>query len=593
MFTRREELVGTYGMVASTHWLASASGMSVLERGGNAFDAAAAAAFVLQVVEPHLNGPAGEVAAVFHAADADAPRVLCGQGVAPAGANVSHYTSLGLTEIPGSGLLAATVPGAWDAWLLLLRDYGTIPLREVLNYAISYAGRGFPLTRHASAAIASVSSVFDTNWTTSRDLWLPGGHIPRHRHANPVLAHTWERLLAAAESMTSDRTAQIEAARHEWAHGFVAEAIEIFCRTEALDDTGDRHAGLLTAEDLNDWQASYEDPLTIDVGEWTLAKCGPWSQGPVLAQMLLLLEGFVDELSYEGEMPTARTVHLTTECAKLAFADREAWYGDAEVPMADLLSANYLEQRRALVREDASLDLRPGSVAGRRPRLPACLRLQHESENATALSAAVLGEPGARLGRSRGDTVHVSVVDAKGNMVSATQSGGWLQSSPSIPSLGFCLGTRAQMFWLEEGLPNSLQPGKRPRITLSPTVAMRDGEPVLAFGSPGGDNQDQWQLCFWLAHTLGDMDIQRAADAPTWHSNAFPRSFSPRDWHPGHLAVEAQLGEAVISELCNRGHLVVDDDQASALAVVEREPATGLLKGAVSRRTGRGHVVGR
>jgi gamma-glutamyltranspeptidase/glutathione hydrolase len=583
-------------MVASTHWLASAAGMAVLEDGGNAFDAAVAAGFVLQVVEPHLNGPGGEVPAVFHAAHESAPRVLCGQGVAPAGATIEHYRDLGLELVPGSGLLAATVPGAWDGWLTLLRDYGTKSLRAVLGYAISYARDGFPLVPRISDTIATVADLFTNHWPTSAAAWLPDGKPPAagSRFRNPVLAGTYERLLAAAESAGPDREAQLDAARAAWSQGFVAEAVDSFCRNEFRDDSGRVHAGVLTGQDMADWSASFEDPITVELGAWTLVKCGAWTQGPVLAQQLRLLRGFADRLSYSDGVPTAETVHLAIECAKLAFADREAWYGDSpEVPLKELLSTEYADRRRAMVGEQASFELQPGSPAGRPPKLPAFavpyLEFGERADGST-------GEPTiGPIGTVRGDTVHLDVVDATGNMISATPSGGWLQSSPTIPELGFCLGTRAQMFCLERALPSALHPGRRPRITLSPSMALRDGEPRLAFGTPGGDQQDQWQLCFWLAHTLGGLNLQAAIDAPAWHSGAFPSSFYPRSWQPGELVAESRLGDAVLAELRERGHqlTVAPPWSLGRLSAVSRDPADGLLRAAANPRGMQGYAVGR
>ncbi|HEY2698459.1 MAG TPA: gamma-glutamyltransferase [Pseudonocardiaceae bacterium] len=595
MFTTRPELAGTFGMVASTHWLASASGMAVLEKGGNAFDAAVAAGFVLQVVEPHLNGPGGEVPAVFATATDPSPRVLCGQGIAPEGATIGHYRDEGLDLVPGTGLLAATVPGAWDGWLTLLRDYGTLSLREVLGYAIGYARNGYPMVDRITATIDVVAELFTEHWPTSAALWLPNGRAARGRHRNPILADTWERLLAEAEGVGGSRERQLDAARAAWSSGFVAESIDAFCRTPVRDDSGVDHAGVLTASDLSNWTASIEDALTVDIGEWTIAKCGSWSQGPVLAQQLQLLAGLADELAYVDGRPTAQTVHLVTECAKLAFADREAFYGDdPDVPLRALLSADYAQARRALIGEQASLELRPGTPDGRIPRLPEFVRAGKGIGAGSAPAGA--GEPTvARDGRTRGDTVHVDVVDAAGNIISATPSGGWLQSSPAMPDLGFCLGTRAQMFWLEPGLPNSLAPGKRPRTTLSPTLALREGVPALAFGTPGGDQQDQWQLCFWLAHTAGGLNLQAAIDAPAWHSNAFPSSFYPRSWTPGELVVESRLGDEVIAALTARGHTVnpAGDWALGRMSCVARDSRTGLLHAAANPRGMQGYAVGR
>ncbi|WP_199430714.1 gamma-glutamyltransferase family protein [Qaidamihabitans albus] len=591
MFTTRPELAGTHGMVASTHWLASATGMAVLEDGGNAFDAAVAAGFVLQVAEPHLNGPGGQVPAILVNAGDPKPKVLCGQGVAPAAAAPGHFADLGLDLIPGSGLLAATVPGAWDAWLLLLRDHGTKTLREILGYAISYAWKGVPVVGRITETIDTVSDLFARHWPTSAQLWLPGGEAPApgSLHRNPTLARTWQRLLGEAETVPG-REAQIDAARRAWSQGFVAEAVEAFSRQAFRDDSGRDHAGLLTGADLAGWESSYEDALVTDFGEWSLVKCGPWTQGPALAQQLRLLEGFRDELSYVDGRPTARTVHLATECTKLAFADREAWYGDTgDVPLEWLLSREYAEKRRALVGDEASGELRPG---GRDPRLPKILAQTRGRRAGTG----ALGEPTVGPeGQTRGDTVHIDVVDADGNMVSATPSGGWLQSSPTIPELGFCLDSRAQMFWLEEGLPNSLAPGKRPRITLSPSMALRGGEPTLAFGTPGGDQQDQWQLCFWLAHTLGELNLQESIDAPAWHTTAFPSSFHPRWWMPRELVVESRIGEAAMAELRERGHDVVDAGAwaLGRLSAVSRDPVTGILRAAANARGMQGYATGR
>jgi gamma-glutamyltranspeptidase/glutathione hydrolase len=349
---------------------------------------------------------------------------------------------------------------------------------------------------------------------------------------------------------------------------------------------------LLTGEDMANWEATYEDALITDVGDWSLVKLGGWTQGPALAQQVLLLDGFRDELAYVDGVPTARTVHLAAECAKLAFADREAWYGDTDVPLEALLSAEYTALRQGQVSDEASGELRPGSPGGRTPKLPAILdRLRGLEAGSGATGEPTVGP----LGQTRGDTVHLDVVDAAGNIISATPSGGWLQSSPTIPELGFCLDSRGQMFWLEQGLPNSLAPRKRPRITLSPSMALRHGEPTVAFGTPGGDQQDQWQLCFWLAHTLGGLNLQEAIDAPAWHTTAFPSSFYPRSWTPREIVVESRLGRCAIDQLTERGHNVVDagDWAVGRLSAVSRDPASGILRGAANPRGMQGYAVGR
>jgi gamma-glutamyltranspeptidase / glutathione hydrolase len=562
-FTTRPEIDGTFGVVASTHWIATAVGMAMLEKGGNAFDAAVATAFTLQVVEPHLNGPGGDAPLIVYDVRRGKPEVICGQGPAPAGATIAHYRREGLDLVPGTGLLAACVPGTFETWMLLLRDYGTVSLREVLSPAIGYAQNGYPLVERASATIATVADLFREYWPTSAAVYLPGGAPPPAGtlFANTALAATYLRILEEAESVGGDRVAQIERARKSWSQGFVTDAIDRFCRTQQIMDTsGARHRGVLTADDMAHWTPRIEAPLTYDYGRYTVCKTGPWGQGPVMLQQLALLKGFnLDGLDPAG----ADFIHLQVECAKLAYADRDAFYGDpdfVEVPMATLLSDTYNAARRALVTEAASLDLRPGSIEG----YGAVVKLFRERKPAGAAGAGEptvgrlgTGEPTVgRLGGTRGDTVHFDIIDQAGNMVSATPSGGWLQSSPVIPELGFCLGTRAQMFWLDEGHPASLAPGKRPRTTLTPTLALRDGEPYLAWGTPGGDAQDQWIPQFFLRHVHAGHNLQQAIDAPAWHSDHFPSSFWPRQARPGVLVVEGRVSPKTIAELKRRGHVV-------------------------------------
>jgi gamma-glutamyltranspeptidase/glutathione hydrolase len=555
-FTTRPEIEGTFGVVASTHWIATAVGMATLEKGGNAFDSAVATAFTLQIIEPHLNGPGGDVPVIVYDVRRDKPEVICGQGPAPAGATIAHYRREGLDLVPGTGLLAACVPGTFETWMLLLRDYGTLSLREVLSPAIGYAQNGYPLVERASATIAMVAELFRKDWPTSAAVYLPDGAVPPTGmlFTNKTLAATYIRILKEAESAGGDRVAQIERARKSWSQGFVAEAIDRFCRThEIMDTSGTRHRGVLVADDMARWAPRIEAPLTYDYHRYTVCKTGPWGQGPVMLQQLALLKGF----DLDGLDPLEPDfIHLQVECAKLAYADREAFYGDPdfiEVPTATLLSDAYNAERSKLIHHTASLELRPGSIEG----YGAAVKLFRENATSAAAGAAGAGEPTVgRIGGTRGDTVHFDIVDEAGNMVSATPSGGWLQSSPVIPELGFCLGTRAQMFWLEEGHPAALAPGKRPRTTLTPTLALRDGAPYLACGTPGGDQQDQWITQLFLRHVHAGVNLQEAIDAPAWHSEHFPSSFWPRTARPGVLVLEGRVPRETVAELKRRGHIV-------------------------------------
>ena len=589
-FTTRPEIEGTFGVVASTHWIATAVGMAALEKGGNAFDAAVAAAFTLQVVEPHLNGPGGDVPIIVNDVRKLKTEVICGQGPAPAKATIAHYRGLGLDMVPGTGLLAACVPGVFDSWMLLLRDYGTIPLAEALAPAIYYASHGHPLVERASATIASVADHFREHWPTSAAIYMPTGSVPAAGtlFTNPILAETYSRVLREASRAGGDRVAQIEAARKCWSQGFIAEAIDRFCRSQAVMDTsGEPHYGVLTADDMARWRAHVEPPLGYDYGRYTVYKPGPWSQGPVMLQQLALLKAFN---IYGADATSAEFVHLLVECSKLAYADREKFYGDpefTEVPMTTLLSDAYNDERRKLISDQASLEFRPGSVEG----FGSVVQLRREEGRRRAAGA---GEPTvARTGEMRGDTVHFDIIDQAGNMVSATPSGGWLQSSPVIPELGFCLGTRAQMFWLEEGHPAALAPGKRPRTTLSPTLALRDGAPYLAWGTPGGDQQDQWATQMFLRHADCGMNLQESIDAPAWHSEHFPISFWPRTARPGALVVEGRLPKPTVQELERRGHLVeVDADWCEGrLTAASREGRR--RRAAANPRGMQGYAAGR
>jgi gamma-glutamyltranspeptidase/glutathione hydrolase len=566
--------------------------MAELEAGGNAFDAAVAAGFVLHVVEPHLNGPGGEVPAIFATADDPTPTVLCGQGPAPSGATPEHYRSLGLDLIPGSGPIAAAVPGAVDAWLLLLRDHGTRRLSDVLGYAIGYARDGHPFLPRAADLVASMAELFTEHWPTSAALWLREGRPPGHwsRFRNPEYAAVLERLVAEGEAAGAGREAQVDRARRAWREGFVAEAVDAFQRLPHRDASGRDHAGLVTGADMAAWSASYEPALVRRFRDVEIAKTGPWGQGPVLLQSLAMLEGLDDALLDPG---TADGVHTVAEVLKLALADREAWYGDVpDVPVDTLLSEEYAARRLALVGAEASRELRPGAPGGREPRLAS-----HVLAARSVDVPAGLGEPTVTVasGQTRGDTCHVDVVDRWGNLVSATPSGGWLQSSPAVPGMGFCLGSRMQMFWLDDGLPSTVAPGRRPRTTLSPTLVLRDGRPVMACGTPGGDQQDQWQLLFLLRHLVGGAELQAAIDAPTWHTTSFPGSFYPREMAPGGLVVEDRLGDDVITELGRRGHDVTRAGGWSLgrMCAVAVDPATGLLSAAANPRGAQGYACGR
>ena len=568
--------------------------MGVLERGGNAFDAAAAAGFVLQVVEPHLNGPGGEVPILFQAAGQEKPRVLCGQGVAPAAAKVAYFEDRGFQLIPGTGVLPAVVPGAFDAWMLLLRDHGTMTLRDVLTPAINYAMDGFPMAYRAAASIHAGAEFIARQWPTSAAVWLADGKAPApgQKFATPAIGATYQRIIDEAEAASSDRQMQIEAARASFYRGFVADAIDRFMRIETPDGLGHRSAGLLTGDDMAHWHATYEDTVSCTYHGVDVHKAGAWTQGPAFLQCLQILKGY-DLAAMAAEGPDF--VHTIVETLKLALADRDVFYGDpnhVDVPLERLLSEAYAADRRALITDAANTMLRPGDATGDvEHRRDALLNRLEESP---PMSGIGLGEPTfADLPEVEGDTVHIDVADRWGNLVAATPSGGWLQSAPAIPELGFNITTRGQMFWLDPTLPGALSPGRRPRTTLSPTLVTRNGKPYLGLGTPGGDQQEQWTLSTFLRLHDHRLNLQAAIDAPQFHTAHYLSSFYPRGFTPGTLFIEERFPEATRGELAERGHQILVQPGWSLGRVCGAGYVDGMLRAAATPRYMQAYAIGR
>lgn len=587
-FRTRPELQGTLGMAASTHWLATAVANAVLERNGNAFDAAVAAAFTLHVVEPHLNGPGGDLVALIATADDPRPRVIAGQGPAPAAATIEHYRAAGFTEMPGAGVLATAVPGAVPAWLALLEEHGTWELADVLAFAIGYARAGQPVLAATVATIARVRELFERHWPDSAAQWLPGGRLPEPGDLvrNEPWARTLERLVAVGADAGS-RVERIRAARDAWSSGFVAQEIERAIATPSRHSSGVDAAGILTAADLAAFEPGTEDAVILRFRDVEIAKAGTWSSGPTLLLALAILDTFSDE---HLDPSTEAGVHTIAEALKLALADRDAYFGDpAAVPIDAFLDPEYARPRAALIGDAASAEFRPGRPGGAEPWSPPLL-------GPTGATLAGTGEPTVdRSGATRGDTCHLDVIDRHGNIVSATPSGGWLQSSPYLPELGFCLGSRLQMAWLDPASPSALAPGRRPRTTLAPTIVLRDGRPVEALGTPGGDQQDQWQLPYLLRRIVGGYDPQAAIDAPTFHTTSHVSSFEPRIFEPAGLVVEDRLGDGVIRGLEARGHVVTraGDWTLGRLSAVGIDVTRGILYAAANPRGAQGYAAGR
>lgn len=575
-FTTRPVIAGRKGVVTAGHYLAATAGMQILRGGGNAFDAGVAMGFCLAVLEPQSNGIGGESPMLIYHAKTGRTVAINGQGTAPAAATIEFFRDKGISLIPGDCLLAATVPSQVDNWITVLREFGTLPLGAVLAPALELAREGYPLTHGLRRCIATNERRYREEWPGSAEIYLRGGRVPDWGDliVNPDWADTFE-LLVRAEKDASARgcDAGLEAARNVFYQGPIAERIAEFCRGNRFRDAnGCQEPGLLTYEDFAGFRSRVEDAVTVEYRGLDVYKCGPWSQGPVFLQQLTLLEGY--DLPAMGHN-SAEYVHTLVECAKLAFADREYYYGDpdfASVPMERLLSKSYAAERRALIdAARASMALRPGDVAPRPLKL-------------------ILGDERSY----NGDTTHLDAIDAEGNMIAATPSGGWIPSSPVMPGLGFPLGTRAQMFSLDPAHPNALHPGKRPRTTLTPSLVTRNGQPWMVFGTPGGDQQDQWTLQFFLNVVDFGMSVQEALDAPTFHSQHFPSSFYPRAQHPGQVVVEGRIPAAVCEALTARGHRVevTGDWSNGRVLAIRTEPERGLIFGGASPRLETGYAIG-
>ena len=584
-FTTRPSVAGYGGAVAAGHYLAAQIGAAELASGGNAADAACAMGFALQVLEPHQNGPAGEVPILVWDARAERATAISGQGPAPAGATIDAMRARGLDLIPPDGFLAASIPASLDAWCLLLERFGTRRLSDVLSPARGLAERGYPMFGFMRLILRMVAKRFESEWPSSGRIYLPL-RADGERQTNPPLGRFFAALMDAERAAGGSRESGIRAARDHFYRGAPAEQIERFLATPIADASGERHAGLLTAHDLARYEGRFEDPCEIDYRGARVFKPGPWSQGPVFLQQLRLLEGF--DLRAAGRR-SAESLHLQIEAAKLAYADREACYGDplfADVPLATLLSRDYASERRAHIsREKASLALRPG--LGRLP----------EGWPRVLPSSAPIGgpaEPHALAAHGRRDTTQLVAVDRDGNVVVATPSGGWIMTSPCVPELGFPIGTRLQMAVLDEHHPNALAPGKRPRTTLSPSLARLPDERTLGFGTPGGDQQDQWTLPFLLdLLDHGVADLQEAIDAPTVHSEHMPSSFYPRYAQPGVVKAEDRFAPGVLDELLRRGHLVQRTpgwDHGRVLAA-RFDPTTGLTEAAATPRAAIAYAI--
>ena len=477
-FTTRPVIMGRRGVVTSGHYLATAAGFRIMEQGGNAIDAAAAMGFCLALLEPQSNGIGGEVPTLVYSAQEGRPYAISGMGWSPHGFTIDWCRERNIDLIPGDGYLPACVPAMVDTWATAVARFGTMTFSQVLQPAIELADEGFPMYQRLHDALVGNIEKYTQLYPTTGDAYCPGGSVPKVGTVvrYPDWASTLKMMRAAEDETTKGRLAGIEAARDTFYKGAIAESIVDFITSTPVEDaSGKAHTGLLSYKDMAEWHATVEEPVSINYRGLDVHKCPTWTQGTVFLQQLAILEGFdLESLGHNS----ADYLHTWIECAKLAFADREAYYGDPrldDVPFDALLSKDYARLRRSLIESVASLTMRPGDV-GR--GMPQYAEVDVIEDNRRALD--VLGGEIRDLGLGHAhtsDTTHLDAVDSQGNMVAATPSGGWLGSSPVIRGLGFPLGTRGQMFYLNPDRPNALAPRKRPRATLTPSLVTRNGEP--------------------------------------------------------------------------------------------------------------------
>jgi gamma-glutamyltranspeptidase/glutathione hydrolase len=572
--TTRPIVSGLGGVISSGHPLVSMAGMRMLLSGGNAFDAAAAAGFAAAVIEPTASYTlCGECVAMLYDARSDRTIALSGQGPAPALATVATLAQRGFPRIPtGPGpnaQLSFTVPGAVDAYLTLLETFGTRTIVEVLAPALEYAEQGFPMYdyMHRMLSIPETRTQFALYPPGGEAVFYPAGRAPRvgDRFRQPALAVTLKKLVVAGTQSGGDRHTSIRAVRERFYRGDIAATIGTF---------SEKWGGLLRTADLASYRAQFESPLAVAFADCKILGQSAWTQAPVVMQALGMLAKF--NLKAMGHN-SSQYVHTLAEVLKLAFADRERYYGDSpEVPLAELLSSTYLTERAALVRSDRAMPEAPpsGEVTGsfRQPAV-----LQPSAGSTAPISSAAHAKDG---------TTHIACVDRDGSLIALTPSGGVFRKSVFCSELGCTLSTRSEMFNLEDGHPNALAPGKRPRTTLISYLICERDRPVATVGCPGGDDQGQADLQIILNMLVFGMNPQQAVEAPRFATETLVDSFWPHPYRPGVLSVEPGVPEHTRAELQAIGHTIEVVGACGIGAVVtRRDPDTGVLSaGADPRR---------
>ncbi len=554
-------------MIAAGHYLAAEAGFEILEAGGNAVDAGVAAVLALGVVQSDMVNVAGVAPMMIYLADRNEVVTITGLGCWPRAADIETFIQRHGGEIP-LGLLRTVVPATPDAAIQALKRFGTMSFAEVAAAAIRYARDGFPMHELMAAYIADHEETYRM-WPENAAIYLPDGRPPRvgELFVQRDLAASLQYMVdEEATAAAKGRLAGLEAARDAFYRGDIGAAIVAYHA---------EHGGWLAAEDLAAFRCEVVPPVRLT---WTggaapleVYTCGPWCQGPVMLQMLRLLDGF--DLGAMGHN-SAAYIHTVAEAIKLSFADRERYYGDphfVEVPLETLLSEDYAAERRRLIRPDRAW-----------PELPPAGEIGNVAGGETAGRREIAGSPPAPA-----DTSYVGVVDRAGNAFSCNPSDVTYES-PIVPGTGLCPSARGSQSWAVRGHASSVAPGKRPRLTPNPVMAIREGRLLMPFGTPGGDTQPQANLQVLLNMEIFGMDPQEAVEAPRFMTHSQPNSFSPHEAYPGRLTLEGRIGEATGDALATLGHDVewLPDMtwKCAGVCVVRKDQKTGIMAGGADPR---------
>jgi len=579
----RPTIMGRSGMVACGHWLAANAGADILKKGGNAFDAGVATVLAQSVLEFDLFGFGGEVPTLLFVAKDKKVYSVDGNMAGPKGVDFDWFEKNGILMIPGDGLLAAGVPAAPDALVTILDKWGTKSFSEVAAAAYKLAEEGYPMYHSVRNNIIATEKRFREEWPTSAALFLPGGKVPAFGEifVQKDLAFTFKRLMEAeqkARKAGKSRSAALKAVRDRFYKGDIAEQIVKFQKENAFkDESGKKNSGLLTMEDFKSYSAKLRDPWSVNYRGYEVYKHGPWTQGPVFLEMLNIMENFDLQAMKHN---SADYLHLWIEAAKLAHADRVQFYGDpdfVETPKAGLLSKEYAKERAKQVdMAKAAGDVAAGDA------------WKHNDKPQTK-------KYGYYPREQMEGTTGTRVMDAQGNMFSATPSGGWFRTSPIIPGVGIVLGTRMQMMDVDrKDSPRAFAPGKRPTTSLSPTLVLRDGKPYAILGTPGGDDQDQVTHQSFLNLAVFGMEVQSAIDAPKVVTKHFPSMFYPHDAIANASNINPGVPEAVIKELQARGHkiTVLKSRYTDSTTMIMYDPDTKVMYGGASPARDKQYVIG-